>query len=142
MNVTPLLVLAEFVCSPEGDREFQSHLDRTMSEVRAIDGCLHAVVWQRPERRYQFSTLWRDRDAVTRWVENEFHRTTLMPGFRRWCTEGWFGDFVLDVDHQRARRCPSCGRWSQGQPGWREVAPATCRHCAAGLSAPRDSGAG
>lgn len=44
----PLLVLAEFVCSESGDPEFRSHLDRTLQEVRAIPGCLHAVVWSRP----------------------------------------------------------------------------------------------
>ena len=136
----PLLVLAEFVCSPDGETEFRSHLERTLSEVRAIDGCLHAVVWQRPERRYQFSTLWRDRDAVTRWVENDFHRETLMPGFRRWCTEGWFGELVVAVDPERARRCPTCNRWSKGQPGWAEVEPSTCRHCGGALPAPADAG--
>ena len=135
----PLLVLAEFVCSPEGDPAFRSYLDRTLTEVRAIDGCLHATIWERPERRYQFSTLWRDRDAVTRWVENEFHRTTLMPGFRQWCTEGWFGDFVLDVDHVRARRCQACGRWSRGQPGWGEAQPDRCRHCGRELGASASS---
>jgi hypothetical protein len=132
----PLLVLAEFVCSIDGDVDFRAHLDRTMTEVRAIDGCLHAALWQRPERRYQFSTIWRDRAAVRRWVDDEFHRTTLMPGFRRWCTEGWFGDFVLDADHARARRCPSCDRWSRGEPGWREVEPATCGKCGARLPDP------
>ena len=138
--MTPLLVLAEFVCSPEGDGEFLAHLERTLSETRAVDGCLHAVVWKRPGRRYQFSTLWRDRAAVTRWVENEFHRNTLMPGFRRWCTEGWFGEFGLDVDHRRARRCPTCKRWSQGLPGWAEAEPSTCQHCGGGLKAPSDAG--
>jgi hypothetical protein len=135
----PLLVLAEFVCSPDGDPIFRSHLERTMIEVRAIDGCLNAVLWERPERRYQFSTLWRDGEAVTRWVENEFHRTVLMPGFRTWCTEGWFGDFTLDVDHKRARRCPSCGKWSQGQPGWAEIPPEKCRACGGSLDAPPDA---
>ena len=129
-----LLVLAEFVCSPEGDTEFRAHLDRTLSEARAIEGCLHAVVWERPERRYQFSTVWRDRDAVTRWVENEFHRTTLMPAFRRWCTEGWFGDYRLEVDHERARRCSACGRWTRGRPGWNESEPQACRICGAALA--------
>ena len=129
----PLLVLAEFVCSQAGDAEFRSHLERTLAEARSIDGCLHAVVWSRPDRRYQFSTLWRDREAVKRWVENEFHREVLMPGFRKWCTQGWFGDFSLDIDHKRAIRCGKCGRWSQGQPGWSEVDPQACRQCGASL---------
>src|SRR5205823_1074854 len=80
----PLLVVAEFVFTEEGDAEFGQHLERTLAEVRSIEGCLHAVVWRRPNRRYRFSTLWSDRQAVTRWVENEFHRVTLMPGFRKW----------------------------------------------------------
>jgi heme-degrading monooxygenase HmoA len=128
----PLLILAEFVFSPEGEAEFRRHLERTLDEARAVEGCLHAVVWHRPERRYQFSTLWRDREAVTRWVDNDFHRGTLMPGFRRWCTEGWFGEFQLDLDHRRAKRCPACGRWNQGEPGWAEREPRNCRHCGSG----------
>jgi heme-degrading monooxygenase HmoA len=130
----PLLVVAEFVCTEEGDTELRRHLEQTLAEVRSIEGCLHAVVWTRPGRRYQFSTVWSDRKAVTRWVENEFHRRTLMPGFRKWCTQGWFGEFRLEVDHPRAIRCAACGRWTQGRPGWSEVDPSSCRHCAATLS--------
>jgi heme-degrading monooxygenase HmoA len=136
--MTALLVLAEFVFSPEGEAEFQSHIERTLAECRAVEGCLHAVVWHRPERRYQFSTLWRDRDAVNRWVDNDFHRRTLMPGFRQWCTEGWFGEFLLDVDHRRARRCPACQRWTQGEPGWVETEPLACRHCGGELKPSAD----
>jgi heme-degrading monooxygenase HmoA len=132
--VTTLLVTAEFRCSAEGDAALREHLDRTLSEVRAVEGCLHAVVWERAaERRYLFTTFWSDRDAVRRWVENEFHRTVLMPGFRRWCTEGSFGDFALDADHDRARKCAACGRWTPGRPGWSEQEPSTCRSCGAAL---------
>lgn len=135
----PLLVVAEFVCTEQGNAEFCQHLERTLAEARSIEGCLHAVVWNRPNRRYQFSTLWTDRQALTRWVENEFHRRTLMPGFRKWCTQGWFGEFRLEVDHPRAIRCAACGRWTQGRPGWSEVDPSSCRHCAAGLPSHSES---
>ena len=82
-----LLVVAEFVFSEAGEIEFLAHRDRTLAEVRATDGCLQAVVWSRPDRRYRFSTLWEDDEAVSRWVANEFHRTVLMPGFRSWRTQ-------------------------------------------------------
>ena len=132
----PLLVLAEFVFTEDGEVEFRRHLDRTLAEVRAIDGCLQAVAWSRPGRRYQFSTLWTDADAVTRWVKNEFHQTILMPGFRKWCTEGCFGEYTLAVDHKRARKCTGCGRWTQELPGWDESRPATCTKCGAALAQP------
>jgi quinol monooxygenase YgiN len=128
--MTPLLVLAEFRSSEEGDADLRSHMDRTLREVRGVEGCLQATVWERPaERRYLFTTIWSDRYAVRRWVENEFHRTTLMPGFRRWCSEGSFSEFALETDHDRARKCAACGRWTRGRPGWAEQEPSTCRHC-------------
>lgn len=132
----PLLVTAEFVFTEEGDAEMARHLERTLDEVRRIEGCLQAVVWTRPGRRYQFATLWSDAGAVTRWVENEFHRTVLMPGFRKWCTEGCFGEYLLEQDHERARKCPSCGRWTRALPGWDEGVPAACAKCGAGLGVP------
>jgi hypothetical protein len=135
--VTPLLVLAEFVFSADGEVEFQRHLDRTLHETRSTEGCLQAVLWKRPGRRYQFSTLWTDASAVTRWVENEFHRTVLMPGFRKWCTEGCFGEYLLEKDHKRARKCASCGRWTQALPGWDEARPETCEKCGAKLEVER-----
>lgn len=135
--MTPLLVLAEFVFTEDGEAAFLPHLDRTLAEVRRIDGCLQAVLWTRAERRYQFSTLWTNADAVTRWVENEFHRTVLMPGFRKWCTEGCFGEYKLETDHKRARRCESCGRWTQSLPGWDESQPSACEKCGAALPLPR-----
>jgi quinol monooxygenase YgiN len=135
--VKPLLVLAEFVFTEAGEAQFLPHLDRTMAETRAVEGCLQAVVWTRPARRYQFSTLWTDAEAVRRWVENEFHRTVLMPGFRKWCSEGCFGEYGLDTDHKRARKCGSCGRWSQALPGWDEARPEACEKCGARLEVER-----
>ncbi len=136
--MVPLLVLAEFVFTEDGEAEFLHHRDRTLDEVRGIDGCLQAVLWTRPGRRYQFSTLWTDVEAVTRWVENEFHRTILIPGFRKWCTEGCFGEYRLETDHKRARKCASCGRWTQDLPGWDESQPRACDKCGIGLSQPVD----
>jgi quinol monooxygenase YgiN len=134
--MTALLVLAEFRCSEEGDAALRGHLDRTLREARAVEGCLQATVWERPaERRYLFTTVWSGRDAVGRWVESEFHRTVLVPGFRRWCTEGSFSEFVLDADHDRARKCPACGRWSRARPGWAEDGPTQCRQCGTALLA-------
>lgn len=130
-----LLVLAEFRCSEAGDAEMRRHLERTLAEVRAVEGCLQAGVWERPaERRYLFTTHWSDADAVARWVENEFHRSVLMPGFRRWCTEGSFSELTLAADHDRARKCARCGRWTAGRPGWSEAGPAKCRHCEGALA--------
>ena len=132
---TPLQVLAEFVFTVEGEAAFLPHLDRTLDETRQTEGCLQAVVWTRPGRRYQFSTLWRDAEAVTGWVENDFHQTVLMPGFRKWCTEGCFGEYSLAADHERARKCASCGRWSRSQPGWDESMPSACEKCGAAIEA-------
>lgn len=136
---SPLLVLAEFVFTPEGEAEFLPLCERTLMETRATPGCLQAVVWTRPGRRYQFSTLFEDAAAVKRWVDNEFHRGVLMPGFRRWCTEGCFGDYALAADHARARRCAECGRWTKGLPGWDEQTLATCAKCDAALAPPVDA---
>lgn len=133
--MTPLQVLAEFACSESGDAELRKQLERTLEETRATPGCLEAQVWERPgERRYLFTTYWTDADAVRRWVENDFHRATLMPGFRKWCVEGAFSEFVLSADHDRARKCASCGRWTPGRPGWGEREPSTCRSCGASLA--------
>ena len=140
--MTPLLVTAEFRCSEDGNVEFRKQLDQTLLEARGVEGCLQATVWERPaERRYLFTTLWSDRGAVRRWVENEFHRTVLMPGFRRWCTEGSFGEFALEADHDRARKCSACGRWTRGRPGSSEQVPATCRECGRELAAKPGSAA-
>jgi quinol monooxygenase YgiN len=129
-----LLVLAEFACTPEGDAELRKHLDRTLAETRATPGCLQATVWERPaERRFLFTTYWTDADAVTRWVENDFHRTTLMPAFRRWCVDGSFSEFLEGAEHARARKCGACGRWSSATPGWSEAEPSACRQCGGSL---------
>ena len=136
--MVPLLVLAEFVFTEEGEAEFLLHRDRTLVEARGIEGCLQAVLWARPGRRYQFSTLWTDPEAVARWIENDFHRTILMPGFRKWCSEGWFGEYGLAKDHERARKCASCGRWARGLPGWDEHRPTVCEKCGAALDSPSE----
>ena len=132
--MNPLLVLAEFGCSSDGEAELRQHFERTLAETRATPGCLQATVWERPaERRFLFTTHWTDAAAVTRWVENDFHRTTLMPGFRRWCVEGAFSEFTPAADHDRARKCAACGRWTSARPGWSEQGPATCRQCGGAL---------
>jgi quinol monooxygenase YgiN len=132
--VTPLLVLAEFGCSESGEAELRSHMDRTLRETRGVDGCLQADVWERAaERRFLFVTYWRDSAAVTRWVENEFHRVTLMPGFRKWCVEGSFSEFTGATEHDRARKCAACGRWTAAKPGWSEAGPSHCRQCGGAL---------
>jgi hypothetical protein len=115
--MSPLLVLAEFGCSE-------------------VAGCLQATLWERAaERRFLFATFWSDAAAVRRWVENEFHRTVLMPGFRKWCVEGSFSEFSgVEPEHARARKCASCGRWTQGKPGWSEAEPTRCRQCGASLA--------
>lgn len=128
-----LLVLVEFVCSEDGEAPFVEHLPRTMDEVRSIDGCLQGHVWSRPERRYLFFTLWTGSDAVDRWMENEFHRSVLMPSFRQWCTESQFSFWDMADDHERVRKCPACGRWSRGSPGWDVALPDVCRNCSAPL---------
>jgi hypothetical protein len=62
-----------------------------------------------------------------------------MPAFRKWCAQGWFGEFRLEVDHPRAIRCVACGRWTQGRPGWSEGDPSSCRHCGEALPTLRES---
>ena len=131
------MVLAEFVFTEPGEAEFSPHLERTMEAMRGIDGCLQAVLWTRPGRRYQFSTLWTDPDALARWVDHEFHRSVLMPGFRKWCTEGCFGEYTLTTDHERARKCGGCGRWAKALPGWNESVPSMCGRCDAPLELPQ-----
>lgn len=137
MTAPALLVLAEFRCSEAGDGELRRHLEQTLASVRAIEGCLQASVWERPaERRYLFTTWWTDADAVGRWVADPFHRDVLMPGFRRWCVEGSFSELTLAADHDRARKCGACGRWTAARPGWSEGGPLACRQCGASLAAP------
>ena len=131
----PLLVLAEFRCTPEGDVALREQLPRTLAEVRATPGCLQAGLGERPaERRYLFTTYWADGDGVGRRVENEFQRSVRMPGFSRWCSEGSFGELRLEADHDRARRCGACARWTSAPPGWSEASSAACRQCGASLA--------
>jgi quinol monooxygenase YgiN len=125
----PQLVLVEFGFTEGGEKEFLAQLDHILDEVRSIDGCLEAIVYERPERMYLFYSVWRDQEAIDRWVQNEFHRTVLMTGFTRWANEGWFGYWHLAADRKRVRKCPSCGRWSQAQPGWTEMTLTTCARC-------------
>lgn len=131
-----LLVLVEFVCSEDGETPFREHLPRTLDEVRSIEGCLQAHAWQRPDRCYLFYTLWRDNDALDGWMENTFHREELMPSFRQWCTEAQFSFYDMTDDHERVRKCTSCGRWSRGSPGWDITLPNVCRNCGAPLADP------
>ena len=77
----PLLVVAEFVFTEAGEAEFLVHRDRTLDECRAIDGCLQAVLWERPGRRYQFSTLWTGTGPVARPVAEQADGQ--VPGRRR-----------------------------------------------------------
>jgi hypothetical protein len=42
--MTLLLVLAELRCSEDGDVELRRHVDRTLQEVRAVEGCQQATV--------------------------------------------------------------------------------------------------
>ncbi|HTO68748.1 MAG TPA: antibiotic biosynthesis monooxygenase [Myxococcota bacterium] len=133
--MTPLLVLAEFGCTEAGAAELRAQLDRTLTETRGVAGCLQATVWERPaERRFLFVTMWTDAEAVGRWVENDFHRAALMPAFRKWCTEGSFSEFAGGAEHARARKCASCGRWTQATPGWSEAEPSRCRECGTELT--------
>jgi quinol monooxygenase YgiN/ribosomal protein S27AE len=127
----PQLVLVEFGFTEDGEKEFLAQLDRILDEVRSIDGCLEAIVYKRPERLYLFYTLWRDQAAIDRWVQNEYHRTVLMANFTKWANEGWFGYWHLGADRKRVRKCPSCGRWAQAQPGWKELSLSQCPRCGA-----------
>lgn len=84
----PRLVVAEFVFHAEGEPQFRRHLQRTLDEARATEGC--------------------------------------------------FGEYLLDADHDRARKCPSCGRWTKERPGWHEARPSGCAHCSAAFAIPID----
>ncbi len=132
------LVLVEFGCSEAGEAPFRAQVARTIAEVRAVEGCLETLLYARPQRLYLFTSVWRDRAAVERWVRHDFHRQVLMPAFRQWCTEGWFSYWALEADRNRARKCPQCGRWTQALPGWTELNPAVCARCGADLGARYD----
>lgn len=130
----PLLSLVEIGFREEvAEAEFKAVLPRMEQELRSIEGCLEARTFVGAGRRYFFFTVWKDEAALQRWVDNEFHRTTLMPGFKRWCDEAWFGYWSLFKDNDRVRRCAKCGRWTREQPGWSTAGPAKCSRCGAEL---------
>lgn len=53
--------------------------------------------------------------------------------------EGCFGEYRLETDHKRARKCAGCGRWTQDQPGWDESRPNVCGKCGNAIEAPVDT---
>jgi heme-degrading monooxygenase HmoA len=131
----PLLILVELGFRDDAaEQEFKTVLPRMESELAGIVGCLERRTFIGAGRRYLFFTVWQDEAALERWVNNEFHRTILMPGFRRWCDEAWFGYWSMLKDNDRVRRCPACGRWTPEQPGWSSKGPAKCGRCGAELS--------
>jgi quinol monooxygenase YgiN len=117
----------------EAEQAFLEVLPRMQVELSAIPGCLESRHYIRPPRRYLFFTVWSDQEAIQRWVDNEFHRTVLMVNFTRWADEGWFSYWRSLKDHDRSRRCATCGRWSQARPGWSTEEPSHCRRCGAAL---------
>jgi quinol monooxygenase YgiN len=130
----PVLTLVEMgFRDEETEQAFRDVMPRMETELAGIAGCLENRVYQRPGRRYVFVTVWEDRAAIQRWVDNEFHRTVLMVNFRRWTDEGWFSYWNMLEDHNRVRKCPACGRWASGQPGWSAQGPTTCARCGAPL---------
>ena len=137
MSMEPILLLVEMAYTDDGERSLQEVLPQLEAEMRSIPGMLEYRLYQaaESERRYLCYTVWEDREAIQRWVDNTFHRTVLMPAFRKWAVEGAFDYWTLQQDNPRSRKCPSCGRWTREQPGWDATVPATCVHCGAPLSA-------
>ena len=130
----PVLTLVEMgFRDEETEQAFREVMPRMETELAGIPGCLENRVYQRPGRRYLFFTVWEDQAAIQRWVDNEFHRTVLMVNFPRWTDEGWFSYWTTLEDHDRVRKCPACGRWASGQPGWSATGPTTCARCGAPL---------
>ncbi len=86
----PLLLLVEMGFSVEGEQALLDVIARMDDELRSIPGLLEYQRFQRPERAYLFLTVWENQDAIDRWVANEFHRSVLMPGFRKWAVEATF----------------------------------------------------
>jgi len=80
----PVMTLAEFGFTGDGEAAFLEVLPQMEREVRSVDGCREYRLWRGPAGEYVFFVVWDDQAAVDRWVQNEFHRTTLMPAFRRW----------------------------------------------------------
>lgn len=127
----PLLTLVEFAFTEEGEAAFRVVLPQMESEVRSIQGCLEYRLYRGAGGEYLFYNVWDDRAAVDRWLHNEFHRTVLMPAFRKWATLGWFSYWDLSGDNNRARKCMACGRWTQSLPGWDAKIPTECSRCGA-----------
>lgn len=126
----PILTTVEFgFKDQESEEEFLKLTDRAEREVRDIQGCLDYRLYHRDGRCYLFFVVWEDAAAIDRWVSNEFHQKELMPSFRKWCNEGWFGYWGLGSDRNRAKKCLSCGRWTQEMPGWDQNVPSKCRQC-------------
>lgn len=130
----PFLTTVEIGFTEAGEEAFQGVLARMEQELKSVPGCLEYRLYQRPERVYLFFVVWEDRAAVQGWIENEFHRTVLMPGFRQWCNLGWFGYWDMAQDNNRAKKCLQCSRWTQAQPGWKGDVPQVCRQCNAALT--------
>lgn len=130
----PLLTLVEIGFRDETtEQAFHEVLPQMRAELAGIPGCLENRIYQRPDRRYLFFTVWESREAIQRWVDNEFHRTVLMTNFTRWADEGWFSYWSSLEAHSRSRRCPQCHRWTQGAPGWSSRVPDQCARCGASL---------
>jgi quinol monooxygenase YgiN len=127
----PFLALVEMAFSEEGEAAFVEVLPQMESEIQAIPGCLEYRKYRGPGGEYLFFSVWDGQEALDRWVANEFHRQVLMPGFRKWCTLGWFGFWDARRDDNRARKCMACGRWTQTQPGWDAKQPTECSRCGA-----------
>ncbi len=131
----PLLTLVEIGFRDDGaEQEFRAVLPRMEQELANIEGCLEARTFIGAGRRYLFFTVWQDEAALQRWIDNEFHRTTLMPSFKRWCDEAYFGYWSVFKDNDRVRRCANCGRWTREQPGWSSKGPVNCGRCGADLA--------
>ncbi len=117
----------------EAEAEFQKVFPQMEQELGSIPGMLESRTYRRGPGTYLFFNVWESAEAIQRWVDNEFHRTVLMPSFRQWCSLGWFGYWDEREDHPRSKKCMACGRWTRAHPGWDAGVPDTCRNCGAKL---------
>lgn len=129
----PILLLVEMVFNPEGEEAISGLSDRLTAELRSLPGLLECQLYWGEDQRYLFYTVWQDRESVQAWVENQFHRETLMKNFRDWATESTFNYWQLAETNPRARKCPKCGRWNREEPGWRVSQGGPCSKCGAAL---------
>lgn len=127
----PLLSLVEMAFTEEGEAAFLEVLPRMEDEIQAVPGCFEYRLYRGRGGEYLFYTVWDGQAALDLWVANEFHRSVLMPAFRKWATLGWFGFWDLARDDNRARKCLACGRWTQSKPGWDAKIPTECSRCGA-----------